>query len=41
MWDDILKANPKLFIDDCASGGGEWTWRPFPARSCLEKRQYV
>jgi alpha-galactosidase len=21
MWDDILKANPKLFIDDCASGG--------------------
>jgi alpha-galactosidase len=21
MWDDVLKANPKLFIDDCASGG--------------------
>ena len=21
MWDDILKANPHLFIDDCASGG--------------------
>lgn len=21
MWDDILKANPKLFIDNCASGG--------------------
>ena len=21
LWDDILKANPKLFIDDCASGG--------------------
>ncbi|MEI6390322.1 MAG: NPCBM/NEW2 domain-containing protein [Verrucomicrobiota bacterium] len=21
MWDDILKANPNLFIDDCASGG--------------------
>jgi alpha-galactosidase len=21
MWDDLLKANPKLFIDDCASGG--------------------
>jgi alpha-galactosidase len=21
MWDDIRKANPKLFIDDCASGG--------------------
>ena len=21
MWDGILKANPKLFIDDCASGG--------------------
>jgi alpha-galactosidase len=21
MWDDLLKANPNLFIDDCASGG--------------------
>lgn len=21
MWDDILKANPRLFIDNCASGG--------------------
>lgn len=21
MWDDILRANPKLFIDNCASGG--------------------
>jgi len=21
MWDDILKANPKLFIDNCAGGG--------------------
>ena len=21
MWDDILKANPNLFIDNCASGG--------------------
>ncbi len=21
MWDDILEANPKLFIDNCASGG--------------------
>jgi alpha-galactosidase len=21
MWDDLLKANPGLFIDDCASGG--------------------
>jgi alpha-galactosidase len=21
MWDDILRANPGLFIDDCASGG--------------------
>ena len=21
MWDDILKSNPKLFIDNCASGG--------------------
>ena len=21
MWDDILKTNPKLFIDNCASGG--------------------
>ena len=21
MWDDILKANPSLFIDNCASGG--------------------
>jgi alpha-galactosidase len=21
MWDEILKANPKLFIDNCASGG--------------------
>lgn len=22
MWDDILEANPSLFIDNCASGGG-------------------
>lgn len=21
MWDDLLRANPKLYIDDCASGG--------------------
>ena len=42
MWDDILKANPKLFIDDCASGGRRVDLEAVSrCARALEKRQYV